>query len=406
VNLHTLHWLCSPEGQTLLDELAASDLAESSVLPTLTRLRARYPPELARAAVELVLLRRRARAKFSAAEHMYFTREALEQASSEHVANHRARRFAGYGHVADVCCGIGGDMLALARAGCHVAAVERDELRLMLAQANAAALGLEQRISFVQADVLTTPPPPAEALFCDPGRRAGGKRRFSVEQYEPPLSHVLRWQAQTPALAVKLSPGIDTAELAEQATMTDVGPHELEFVSLAGELKEAVLWCGPLAAARRRATVLRPDAPAAALTDEEDEQGAQQDAPSLAPPARFLYEPDPAVIRAGLVAHLARQTGAAQLDASIAYLSAPHLLPTPFARAWAVREWLPFNLKQLRARLRDLGAGTVTVKKRGSPLDTDRLARQLTGRGRLPLVVVLTRVQGQPAALICEQQAG
>jgi hypothetical protein len=44
----------------------------------------------------------------------------------------------------------------------------------------------------------------------------------------------------------------------------------------------------------------------------------------------------------------------------------------------------------------------VTVKKRGSPLETDALARKLSGAGSQALVVVLTIVAGRPAALICE----
>ena len=115
----------------------------------------------------------------------------------------------------------------------------------------------------------------------------------------------------------------------------------------------------------------------------------------------FLYEPDPAVIRAQLVADLAGQLGAAQLDAEIAYLTANALTPTPFARAWRVLEWLPFSLKRLRARVRAYNPGPVTVKKRGSPLDTDALARQLSGEGDTPLVVTLTRVGEKPAALLC-----
>jgi SAM-dependent methyltransferase len=396
MELATLEWLRSPPGQTLLAELAASSLSEASVLPTLKRLRSRYPAELARAAVEQTLLRRRARGKFPHAERLYFMREALEQASSATVAGHRARRFAGYARVADIGCGIGGDALALAGAGCHVTAIERDPLRLALAQANAAALALAERLHFVPGDALTLTLPAVDAIFCDPGRRAGGRRRFSVAQYEPPLAHVLGWRAQVPALAVKLAPGVDPAELNVS------NDTELEFVSLDGELKEAVLWCGPLASTRRRATLLSGAAAvdSATLTDK-----ASAPLPDLAAPAAILYEPDPAIIRAGLVAHLAAQLDAAQLDSSIAYLTAPTQVLTPFARAWQIHEWLPFSLKRLRARLRAYDAGRVTVKKRGSPLDTDQLARQLGGKGTQPLVVVLTRVQGQPAALICSKKA-
>jgi SAM-dependent methyltransferase len=391
----TLEWLRSPPGQAVLAELARTPLSERDVLPTLSRLRTHYPADCARAAVEQALLRQRARAKFPAANQLYFTREALEQASSAPVATHRAHRLAAHAtHVLEVGCGIGGDTLALAQAGCHVSALEHDPLRLALAQANAEALGLAGRIRFVHADALHDPLPAAEALFCDPARRAGGARRFDPEHYTPPLSAVLGWRGQFPALAAKLAPGIDTAALA------DVAPAELEFVSLDGELKEAVLWCGPLAATARRATLLRSSAAPVSLTDAE-----LPPVPPLAQPAAVLYEPDPAIIRAGLVAHLAQRLGAAQLDPTIAYLTAETAQPTPFARAWPIREWLPFSLKRLRARLRALSAGAVTVKKRGSPLDTDKLARQLSGNGAHPLVVVLTQVQGQHAALICEPPA-
>ena len=396
MDLASFTWLRSPPGQAALADLAARPLAPSDALRELERLRRTLTPAQAGAALELALLRRRARAKFTAADQLFFTREAMEQASAAPVAAYRAARLAGdhggrrYSHVADLGCGIGGDALALAAAGARVSAVERDELRLAMARANAEALGLEQRIAFVQRDLLVEPPPLADALFCDPGRRAGGRRRFSVEAYEPPLSHVLRWRDQTPALAAKLAPGVDPAELPDDA--------ELEFVSLDGELKEAALWCGPLAQVRRRATLLT----AAGQHWELASADLARVPCPLSPPLAYLYEPDPAVIRAGLVTDLAARLGASQLDPQIAYLTADTLMLTPFARAWPVLSWQPFGLKALRAALRTLDAGPVTVKKRGSPLDTDALARQLSGAGQRPLVVVLTQVAGRPAMLICD----
>jgi hypothetical protein len=397
MDLETLSWLQSPPGRQLLAELAARQLADADALGELTRLRRSYPAERARAAVELALLRRRAAARFPDAGRMFFTREALEQASSAAVAAHRAARLAGEGghkrhpdlpEVADLCCGVGGDALAMAAAGLRVVAVDRDELRLALAEANAEALGLADRISFQRRDLLADEPPPAAAIFCDPGRRSGGRRRFHVDEYEPPLGRVLSWRAACPSLSVKLAPGVDPGELP--------GDGELEFVSLDGELKEAALWCGPLAQTRRRASLLSGSGAAVFMTE------ALPPSPCpLSPPLAYLYEPDPAVIRAGLVAELAAQMGAAQLDPQIAYLTAGAHIVTPFARAWPVIAWQPFGLKSLRGRLRELAAGAVTVKKRGSPLDTDALARRLSGGGGRPLVVVLTRHLDRPIAIIC-----
>jgi hypothetical protein len=398
MDLDTLTWLQSPPGQALLAELAARPLADSDVLGELTRLRRSYAPDHVRAAVDLALLRRRGGAKFPAAGRMFFTREALEQASAAPVAAHRAARLGDHkgrpDDVADLCCGIGGDALAMAAAGLEVMAVDRDELRLALVAANAEALGLSQRIRTLQRDLLAEAPPVAGAIFCDPGRRAGGRRRFAVEEYEPPLSRILAWCAQTPALAVKLAPGVDLADLP--------GDAEVEFVSLDGELKEATLWCGPLAQVARRASVLRSG------TDGQTQTftmtSAQQPCPSsfILHPSSFLYEPDPAIIRAGLVTDLAVEIDAAQIDSQIAYLTAARRIATPFARAWPVIAWQPFNLKRLRASLRELGAGPVTVKKRGSPLDSDALARQLSGDGPRALVVVLTRHLGDPITIICD----
>ncbi|HEU5012133.1 MAG TPA: class I SAM-dependent methyltransferase [Roseiflexaceae bacterium] len=392
MDLDTLHWLRLPDGQALLDELAQHDIRDATLLNELQRLRARYTPEQARAAVEQTMLRMRARVKFSHADVMFFTREALEQATAEPVARHRAGRIASHGmaSVVDLGCGIGGDALALAAAGLRVTAIDRDPLRVALAQANAEALGLAERMTFVHADVVDAPPH-ADALFVDPARRSGGRRVFDVGQYQPPLDRVFAWGAQTPALCVKLAPGVPYEELAPPFA------HEIECVSLHGELKETTLWCGPFAAVSHRATVLPSGAN---LATTPNMPGAP-----LAEPAAFLYEPDPAVIRAHLVAELAHELDAAQLDAQIAYLTSDQQIVTPFARAWRVLEWQPWQLKRLRARLRALDAGSVTVKKRGSPLDTDALARQLSGKGSRPLVVTLTRLQEQPIAIICEQIA-
>ncbi len=400
LDLATFSWLCSPAGTTLLAELAHHPLAETDLLPELERLRRRFPPAFAAAALELTLLRRRAAAKFPHAERLFFIREALEQASAAPVAAHRAARLVTYDRaVADLGCGIGGDTIASALAGAQVTAVDRDPLRLAICQANLQALGLEQQVTLLCRDLLVEPPPSAHLLFCDPGRRRGGERRFSPEAYEPPLSHVLGWRLTTPALALKLAPGIDPELLPADA--------ELEFVSLNGDLKEAALWCGPLATTSRRATLLRthPDGRVTTDTLVSATQPVERVARTR-PPAAFLYEPDPAVIRAGLVRDLAHMLDAAQLDPQIAYLTAPEPTTSPFVRVWPVLTWLPFGLKRLRAVLRELEAGPITVKKRGSPLDSDQLARQLSQATGRPLVVVLTQSVGKPVAIICAPPLG
>jgi hypothetical protein len=184
--------------------------------------------------------------------------------------------------------------------------------------------------------------------------------------------------------AVKVSPGVAYEELPGEA--------EVEFVSLAGEVKEAALWYGDLrTSARRRATLL-PGGDT--LSDLDGGEAA------AASPREFLYEPDGAVIRAHLVGPLAGRLDATLLDPHIAYLAADALRPTPFARAYRIEDHFPFQLKRLRRYLRERDVGQVTIKKRGSPLDPEALRQALRLRGTTHRVIFLTQVMGRPAVLV------
>ena len=390
MDLNAFHELLTSPGQAALAAAAALSPREETFLAHLTRLQKDYPAPLAKAALETAILRLQARAKFTRAAAMYFTREALEQASGERLSRYRAARYAGLRVVADLGSSIGGDTLGLA-AQARVLAVDRDPLRLALARENLRAYGLAEHVEWVQTDLNEWPLPAVDGFFCDPARRSGNRRRFSVHDYEPPLSVIDGWRARGPAGGVKLSPGVDLAELAGYAA-------EVEFISVEGELKEATLWLGPLRtpAITRRATRLDAEATHTLLPD----PAAEASPPPAGPPLAYLYEPDPAILRAGVVVTLAAQLGARQIDADIAYLTSETLTPTPWARAFAIEEALPFQLKRLRERLRQLNVGRVTVKKRGSPIAPEDLIQQLRLKGEEERIVFLTQVLGQPYALL------
>ncbi len=389
MDLSAFRQLLSLPGQQVLK--AASDLEprEQDFLQHFETLKRHIPASLARAALETAILRREATRKFPFADSLYFTREALEQASSWEVAAYRASRYQGYARLVDLGCSIGSDTLALAQVAPTIG-IDRDPLRLTMAQANSHALGLVGLTSFVQADLSSplplspSPSPLSSALFFDPSRRIASRRLFSVKAYHPPLPIIAEWLPAFPALGVKISPGVEMDELSGYDA-------EIEFISLEGELKEAVLWFGPLKTVRRRAT--RLPGPYTLVAEPDAHLPIHE-------PQAFLYEPDPAVLRAGLVATLGAQLTAAQIDPDIAYLTTNQLQPTPFARAWAVDDWFPFQLKRLRAYLRERGIGRVTVKKRGSPLEPDRLIRDLRLSGEDERTIFLTHLRGKPIVII------
>lgn len=386
MDLESLNLLRSPAGALALARAVELAPTDATFLSCFNRLEKSCGGALARAALQTALLRRRAAAKFSLADRMFFEREALEQSTAEPVARHRAARFAGVGLVADLCCGLGGDAVALAGRG-PVLAVDRDPLRLALARLNVQAHGLTDRVAWSEADVLAADLSAAEGAFLDPDRRVGGRRQLSLDACEPPLGEVLSRLPPNLPFGAKLAPGVPLDELRRFDA-------EAEFVSLNGELKECALWFGPLRTAARRATLLPGGH---TLWCEVGERGPVT---TTINPRAYLFDPDPAILRAGLVRDLAERIGARQLDAEIAYLTGDAPTETPFARRFAVEADMPFHLRNLQAWLRERRVGRVQVMRRGSPIDPEELVRKLKLRGDEARTLVLTRVQGRPWALV------
>ncbi|TDC23139.1 methyltransferase domain-containing protein [Streptomyces sp. 8K308] len=376
--------LLTERGQRLLAQLR--DLDPADELTAATRLRRDHPAELVSAAIGQARLRQRAAAKFGRdAERMYFTPHGVEQATRAPVAAWRAARFAELGarRLADLCCGVGGDAIALARAGIEVVAVDRDPLTCAVARANVEALGLADRVEVREAAVEDVPLDGFDALFADPARRGGRGRVFAPEAYSPPLSWALAAAGRAPLAALKVAPGVPHEAVPAEAAA--------EWVSHRGEVKEAVLWFGTGEREPRRATLLPG-------CDTLAGSGARR-APA-GEPGRYLYEPDGAVIRAHLVAEVAEAIGGRLLDPEIAYVTADAPAATPFATGYELTDVLPFNVKRLRALLRERDVGTVTVKKRGSALTPEELIRRLKPRGPGAATVFLTRVADEPAMLL------
>lgn len=401
IGLGEAEFLLSPSGRAAAEALAEQPLAESSLLAALTRLRRRFSPAQAAALVSLVQTRQRAGAKFPNAAQLFLTAAALEQATAWPVALHRAQQLAEQapaGYVLDLGCGIGGDTLALAHFR-RVIAYERDPVRLRFAQANAQALGLTERIEFRHADWIAVlhanSLPDAAAAFIDPARRANGKRIFSLHDTDPPLVSWLLLAQILPALVVKTMPGIQQNEIPAQCN--------IEFVSHEGVCKEAVLWFGGLGLARRWASIHTADG---WLTWAARSQAAPVGELQA---GHYLYEPDPALIRASALAELCQTLTAHLFDSQIAYLVSPRLASPILQAKCAVRcfqidEIHPFKLKLLKQRVLSRAIGDIELKKRGFPLEPETLRSQLRlTPGGEPAVIFFTRRHNQHLMLIAHR---
>jgi SAM-dependent methyltransferase len=389
VDLDTFRWLLTDAGQELLGQAAEAPREELKAQAQLRRAAPGSDEERAArvaAAIGQVTLRRKAAAKFGDdAARMYFTSDGLEQATRATVAAHRAARLAAAsaGSVIDLGCGIGGDLLAFARAGITSAGIDVDPLRVEVARANLAALELPGAVSVADATLVDTTP--FDAAYVDPARRTGRGRTFTIDDWTPPWAFVEQLMRRD--TCVKAAPGFPHARIPEDV--------EAEWVSDSGEVKEAVLWSGRLATTRRRATVIGHGG-LATLTDEDDPGGSARDV------GEFLYEPDGAVIRAGLVTAVAAGVKGGLVDDHIAYVTSDEAFRTPFARGFQVIETLPYREKALRAALRVRNIGSLTIKKRGVGVVPDDLRKRLSLTGDEAGTIVLTRARGHGIALLVE----
>ncbi|MGZ5389184.1 MAG: THUMP-like domain-containing protein [Aeromicrobium sp.] len=383
MDLATFEQLLSPAGQVLLVEVAERAGIESD-LGLGTRLRKAHDAELVAAAVTQNHLRSKARSKFGeAAALMYFTHDALEQSTRAVVSDHRAHRLVSAGETAvvDLGCGIGGDLIAFARAGMKVRGVELGPVRAAIARANLDALGLTGTV--LCADATAVSVASDEVAFVDPARRDGKGRIFDPTDCVPP------WDFVTALLAgrglAKTMPGIDHR-------LVPAGV-EAEWVSVDGNLVEACLWGEPYASAHRRATLLPSRE---SLTDADAGEA------HVAAPAAFLYEPDDAVIRSGLVTAVAAEVDGWLIDPKIAWVSSAAHVATPYARAFRVIDELPFRQKPLKAALVALDIGTLTIKKRGVDVVPDVLIKRLKLKGSVTGTIVMTRVRNEGRAFLVE----
>jgi hypothetical protein len=376
-------WLVSDAGGAALAGLPAglSGLAPHKLAD---RLRAQFAPAEASALAEQLTLRAKAATRFGNDLGMLYTAPGLEMMTHPVVASRRATRLARLGlPVADLTCGLGGDLRAIAALGLDTVGLERDPATALLASANVPRAGV------VVGDAAF---PPLEisrrAAIIDPSRREGGGRRFDPAAFSPPWDVAIELLRNAGAGVMKAPPGIEHRHIPAEM--------EMEFVQLGRSMREAALWCGMGAEPGLRRAVLLP----AGL---ELDSAAPEASADCHAPGAFLFDPESCVTRAGLVRHLAARLGAWMLDPQIAYLSAGEAAFYPLCATFEVLEQVPFSVARLRDALRRGGWTPAEIRRRGFPVEPDELRRLL---GRLegdPVTLLLTTLGARRTAFIARR---
>lgn len=447
IPLATWQDLISPGQQALV---AAASLLEakggSADAAGIARLRRTASAHLVHAALELARARRKAASKWPAniAARLVADTTGVEMATSALAGAYKAEKFrrAGIQHVLDLCCGVGGDAMALTAAGLHVTTIDADPARAWMASINASCPS-------IALDIERGPLPTCSAFHLDPARRdehttadtpgvpsPGRRRLFDLHDHRPAPDawvQVIR-HAQACANAkqpfgggawggaIKLGPGVDEpvvrAALAPALAPALAREHAngmpmtLEYLSERGRLTQAVCWLGVLADPRSRVIATRLDVGGLVASISDASAAPARTAPDASEfpasnpaAAKFLIEVDACVERAGLLHILAQQHGWQDLHPGLGLLTSDtppgqvhaHATTSDTSSAlWTAFEVLEFdtwNSRRIAQRLRQLGAGIVEVKTRGGACDPDAVQRELRGDGPAPLCVFVLRLR-------------
>ena len=369
----------TPEILDLISDWSGAELGLQS------RLRRQFPDDVVRAAISLHELRRKAASKFTRAASMWFDRLGQEQSTAEVVARHKALRFDAPAF--DLCCGIGGDAIALAERG-PVIAVDLNPAACLRTQWNAAVYEVASRLETLCTDVGRVELGDA-LVHIDPDRRAGlGGRAMRIEDYVPGPEFMAKLMTRSRGGAIKLGPASNFGGKFPDA--------EIELISLSGECKEATVWFGALAGEHPfRAT---------ALPSGETITGDPLDAAAeIAPLGRYLYDPDPAIVRAGMIDLVAERFGLSRLDSAEEYLTGDILVSTALVHPFEVLAELPNNEHALRTWLRASDFGQIEIKCRHIPIQAETLRRRLPLPGSQPGVVIFARLNGRSHAVVARR---
>jgi predicted RNA methylase len=392
-------WLIRDDAAHWLEQ-AAND--SRALVARVAGLRKSLSAVQARLVLEQVELRRRAVVKFPHAGQMFFTRKGLEQSTDFWVAAYKAARFPRAEPAADLCCGIGGDLAALALRGPAVG-VDRDPVMALLAKANLQALGgggASASGRVCSAEVRDFSLAEFSAWHIDPDRRPAGRRTTRVELHDPDSAVITRLLTGCSDAAIKLAPAAEFPGIWG-------GEAEAEWIGRDRQCRQLVVWLGRLARhpGRRCATILTHQTGGADVFARTVVGG---DAPTVALVSvlgRYVLEPDPAVLAAGLAGTLAAEHRLDALMPDGGYLTGDHaVIDDPALACFEVLESLPFDLKRLKQLLAARDVGPLEIKKRGVAEDPQAIRKRLVLRGTQPAVLLIAPLGSSVTAMVCRRR--
>jgi hypothetical protein len=383
------HWLVGPEAERWLTDCACSAEPSHSLQ---VRLRKVFSAERARLVVQQVVLRQKAVEKFGEqADRMFFTDVALQQATDQKIAAYKASRFLDENSLVDYCCGIGGDLIAMAGRA-PTTGWDRAPEMVLFAQANLRAWNRDTNVQVCIGSVEDHPPTAGDYWHLDPDRRVEGRRSTQIQWHSPDEDTIRNWLATAPHGAIKLAPATQLAPEWQARA-------ELEWITRDRQCRQLVAWFGNLSQAisLRRATVVGSTV-SSFVGDSHCKASIAEEI------SNYVFDTDPAIRAAGLTGAFANSLGCTALATGEAYLTADEPIEHPLLSRFRVIDVLPLRISELAKHVRSLGIRELEIKTRAVAVRPEELRKKLKLTGSASATLLLTRQGKREIAILAERQ--
>ncbi len=286
---------------------------------------------------------------------IFSNKEGLQLSTPEIVASYIAKRLK-TDIIADLGCGIGGQVIFFAKECKKVYAVERDPEKLEYAKKNCELYDVKN-VEFILGDVLSEnirkKVSDADIIFSDPARPLAEKER-TLENLEPPIIEIIKLYSNiTQELAFHAPPQMPPSRITSDC--------EREYLSLNGQLNRLTLYFGALKRCDRSAVVL---------------PGETQLCSSGAPAIKtgdlreYVHEPEPSVVKAELLDELAQTISEAgdrisfyKGDERRTLLTSSELIESPFFKdTYRVLGTTGRDIRKMKDILKAEKAGKVVLR--------------------------------------------
>lgn len=302
-----------------------------------------------------------------------------EQCSSEQTARYKQRLILS-GDLADLTGGLGIDTCYLAQKATQVVYVERMAEYCQAARSNFKWLGADN-ITVVEDDsthFIQYCNRCFDTLYIDPARRgSGNKRIFALDECEPNVVALMpELLRHGRCIVVKVSPMADISAIL--TLLPEVG--EVHVVSVRNECKELLLVINSDTSTQEMATTIHcVDMDAAGrestFTFRLDEERQLPHSAPCDTVARYLYEPNSSILKAGAYKSVAAAYGVDKLQINSHLYTSDCYLPDFPGRKFKVVEVIDFNAKSLKTVGKQYPR--INLSTRNFPLTANELQKRL-----------------------------